>query len=75
DRATLVSGITTNKSLSQASRRLIHFRQRILEKFSTMKSAFEMFAQEHGPHGATKELSKKEFSRFLFRHFNGLPKE
>ena len=66
--------------------RLIHFRQRILEKFSTMKSAFETwltwlgtvsvahavraltvamccnvrFAQEHGPHGTTRELTKKE---------------
>ncbi|CAE6964345.1 AP1M1 [Symbiodinium natans] len=72
DRVTLVSGITTNKSLSQASRRLIHFRQRILEKFSTMKSAFETFAQEHG---STRELTKKEFSRFLSKNFNGLPKE
>ncbi|CAE7232932.1 AP1M1 [Symbiodinium sp. CCMP2592] len=75
ERATLANGLAANKNLSQASRRLIHFRQRILEKFSTMKSAFETFAQEHGPHGTTKELTKKEFSRFLFRHFNGLPKE
>mmetsp|Transcript_92598 Transcript_92598/g.220380 ORF Transcript_92598/g.220380 Transcript_92598/m.220380 type:complete len:899 (+) Transcript_92598:56-2752(+) len=75
ERGTLANGFAANKSLSQASRRLIHFRQRILEKFSTMKSAFETFAQEHGPHGTTKELTKKEFSRFLFRHFNGLPKE
>eukprot|EP00439_Symbiodinium_sp_Y106_P022518 s989_g2.t2 len=75
ERATLANGLAANKNLSQASRRLIHFRQRILEKFSTMKSAFETFAQEHGPHGTTRELTKKEFSRFLFRHFNGLPKE
>ncbi|CAJ1335103.1 unnamed protein product [Effrenium voratum] len=67
--------VNANKSLPPGSRRLIQFRQKILDKFSTMKSAFEMFASEHGPHGGTKELSKKEFSRFLFRHFTGLPKE
>eukprot|EP00434_Breviolum_minutum_P039322 symbB.v1.2.034916.t1/scaffold4594.1/size37593/2 len=66
---------TGNKVLPAGSRRLVQFRQKILEKFSTMKSAFETYASEHGPHGSTKELSKKEFTRFLVRQFAGLPKE
>jgi len=66
---------TGNKVLPAGSRRLVQFRQKILEKFSTMKSAFETYASEHGPHGSSKELSKKEFTRFLVRQFAGLPKE
>eukprot|EP00913_Durusdinium_trenchii_P003983 g3688.t1 len=48
------------KALPAGSRRLVQFRQKILDKFSTMKSAFETYASEHGPHGVTKELSKKD---------------
>lgn len=69
------ASFATGKVPPAGSRRLVQFRQRILEKFSTMKSAFETYASEHGPHGSTKELSKKEFTRFLVRHFAGLPKE
>jgi len=53
--------------------RLMQFRQKILDKFSTMSSAFEVFATDAG--GNTRDLSRKEFHRFLSRHFAGLPKE
>ncbi|CAK9022261.1 unnamed protein product [Durusdinium trenchii] len=73
--ATDPPNFASGKALPAGSRRLVQFRQKILDKFSTMKSAFETYASEHGPHGVTKELSKKEFQRFLVRHFAGLPKE
>ena len=52
------------KQLVAGSRRLVQFRQKILDKFSTMKSAFETYAAEHGPQGGTKELTKKD--RLIF---------
>lgn len=54
-----------------AQQRLVMFRQMILEKFSTMKTAFETYVQD-GHHG---ELNRKGFSRFLSRHFTDLPRE
>eukprot|EP00440_Ansanella_granifera_P012997 gb/GFBE01014119.1/.p1 GENE.gb/GFBE01014119.1/~~gb/GFBE01014119.1/.p1 ORF type:complete len:891 (+),score=181.49 gb/GFBE01014119.1/:1-2673(+) len=68
-----MASVSSNKALPSANRRLVQFRQKIMDKFSTMRSAFEVFSGDAG--GAVKELSKKEFSRFLARHFTGLPKE
>eukprot|EP00933_Yihiella_yeosuensis_P064764 TRINITY_DN6827_c1_g1_i1.p1 TRINITY_DN6827_c1_g1~~TRINITY_DN6827_c1_g1_i1.p1 ORF type:complete len:954 (-),score=154.67 TRINITY_DN6827_c1_g1_i1:128-2989(-) len=56
-----------------AQRRLIQFRQKMLDRFSTMRAAFELFTVE--TQSKNGELSKKDFSRFLSRHFGAIPKE
>lgn len=48
--------------------RLIAFRQRLLVKFQTVKSAFEIFASETSQ-GMERELTRKQFARFLENHF------
>mmetsp|Transcript_41593 Transcript_41593/g.77416 ORF Transcript_41593/g.77416 Transcript_41593/m.77416 type:complete len:923 (-) Transcript_41593:91-2859(-) len=55
-------------------KRILQFRQRIIEKFMTMKSAFDAFANENSS-VYTKELSRKDFKRFLNKHFHGLSPE
>eukprot|EP00930_Biecheleria_cincta_P039390 TRINITY_DN27089_c0_g1_i1.p1 TRINITY_DN27089_c0_g1~~TRINITY_DN27089_c0_g1_i1.p1 ORF type:complete len:884 (-),score=154.46 TRINITY_DN27089_c0_g1_i1:90-2741(-) len=66
-------GGSSGRSPPPAQRRLVQFRQNILDKFSTMNAAFEKFATDGTKE--TKELSKKEFSRFLTKHFGGLARE
>jgi len=57
-----------------ASLRILQFRQKLLEKFSNMKVAFDSFISENGGR-MSKELGRKEFSRFLTRNFAYFPKE
>lgn len=57
-----------------AQRTIRHFRHQLLERFATMSGAFEMFAAETAG-GAERELSRKDFSRFLDKHFRGLSRE
>lgn len=66
-------GGSSGRSPPPTQRRLMQFRQNLLDKFSTMNSAFEKFASDGTKE--TKELSKKEFSRFLTKHFGGLARE
>lgn len=66
-------GGSSGRSPPSAQRRLMQFRQHMLDKFSTMNAAFEKFASDGTKD--TKELSKKEFSRFLSKHFGGLARE
>jgi len=54
--------------------KLQRFRQKMIEKFATVKGAFEAFADKEDG-GLEKELSKSQFSRFLNAHFNGLSKD
>eukprot|EP00927_Polykrikos_kofoidii_P031954 TRINITY_DN27360_c0_g3_i1.p1 TRINITY_DN27360_c0_g3~~TRINITY_DN27360_c0_g3_i1.p1 ORF type:complete len:992 (+),score=181.06 TRINITY_DN27360_c0_g3_i1:314-3289(+) len=54
--------------------RVLNFRQRLLDKFQTVKGAFEVFATESET-GLKRELTKKQFSRFLMNHFPTMSKE
>eukprot|EP00403_Amphidinium_massartii_P002130 CAMPEP_0178377454 /NCGR_PEP_ID=MMETSP0689_2-20121128/3926_1 /TAXON_ID=160604 /ORGANISM="Amphidinium massartii, Strain CS-259" /LENGTH=971 /DNA_ID=CAMNT_0019997507 /DNA_START=131 /DNA_END=3043 /DNA_ORIENTATION=- len=51
--------------------RLLQFRQKMLEQFSTLSLAFDTFIAEL----KTPELSRKEFHRFLHKHLVHLSKE
>jgi len=64
----------TGSNRRGARARLLSFRQQILEKFTTMKNAFDAFAADNSG-SQTKELSRKEFHRFLSKHFAVLPRE
>jgi len=61
-------------SKQQSKRRLLRVRQKLLDKFQTIKGAFELFAVET-ENGLNRELNRKQFSRFLKNHFQGLSKE
>jgi len=69
-----------NDSTTQATQggsaigKMQKFRTRMLNKFATVKSAFENFANETDE-GIERELTRKQFSRFLNTHFQGLDKE
>eukprot|EP00927_Polykrikos_kofoidii_P077537 TRINITY_DN74474_c0_g1_i1.p1 TRINITY_DN74474_c0_g1~~TRINITY_DN74474_c0_g1_i1.p1 ORF type:complete len:951 (+),score=158.51 TRINITY_DN74474_c0_g1_i1:302-2854(+) len=63
----------TSVAFGHGNTRLQKFRSKILEKFHTVKGAFELFAGEC--QGMNKELSRKQFSRFLGQHFPGLSRE
>jgi len=67
-------GHHSRHSYTKANRRLLQFRQKILDRFSTMQSAFESFAAD-GNLNAQGELSRRDFSRFLSRHFTGLARD
>eukprot|EP00929_Paragymnodinium_shiwhaense_P014438 TRINITY_DN122343_c0_g1_i1.p1 TRINITY_DN122343_c0_g1~~TRINITY_DN122343_c0_g1_i1.p1 ORF type:complete len:960 (+),score=267.65 TRINITY_DN122343_c0_g1_i1:83-2962(+) len=49
-------------------KKLLAFRSKMLEKFQTVRSAFEQFATE-SESGMTRELTRKQFSRFLSNYF------
>lgn len=66
-------GGSSGRSPPPTNRRMMQFRQTLLDKFSTMNAAFEKFASDGTKE--TKELSKKDFSRFLTKHFGGLAKD
>jgi len=51
--------------------RLLQFRQKMLDQFATLGVAFDTFMAEL----KTSELSRKEFQRFLNKHFLHLSKE
>jgi len=52
-----------------ATMKLMQFRQKMTEKFSTMEKAFGTFV---GVNGYNKELTFKQFSQFLSRQFKGI---
>lgn len=57
-----------------AQQNLLQFRQKLLDRFATMQGAFDMFSNEiHG--GLERELPRKDFSRFLDKHFAGLTRD
>mmetsp|Transcript_69583 Transcript_69583/g.153926 ORF Transcript_69583/g.153926 Transcript_69583/m.153926 type:complete len:961 (-) Transcript_69583:85-2967(-) len=60
-----------------AAARLLTFRTKILDKFSTVKAAFDSFTADRvsASQGLTTELSRKEFSRFLTKHFGSSTRE
>lgn len=57
-----------------AQAKLMQFRKTLIDKFSTLQSAFNLFCQETHL-GMSSELSRKELSRFLDKHFDGLTME
>jgi len=61
-----------SKHTQKQSDNLLDFRRRLLEKFSTMQHAFDEFASDFT---SNKELNRKDFTRFLQRHFQGLSRE
>jgi len=57
-----------------AQQNLLQFRQKLLDKFATMQGAFDSFAHEING-GLERELTRKDFSRFLNKHFPGLSRD
>lgn len=53
---------------------LLVFRSKMLDKFCTLRAAFETFAHEITG-GMDRELSRKDFAKFVDRHFTGLTRE
>merc|ERR1719247_3695358 len=66
-------GMSTNKKQG----RFLQFRSKLLDKFSTLKNAFDSFCHESAADSGEykKELSLKDFMRFLSRHFPGMSHE
>jgi len=57
-----------------AQRSIRQFRQQLLDRFATMSGAFECFAAEMSG-GMDRELTRKDFSRFLNKNFRGLSRD
>lgn len=66
-------GSPGKKGRNGAHHKLMMFRQKILDRFSTMQTAFDAFTASVG--SGTKELPPKQFSKFLNKHFPGLTRE
>eukprot|EP00928_Gymnodinium_smaydae_P006045 TRINITY_DN12101_c0_g2_i1.p1 TRINITY_DN12101_c0_g2~~TRINITY_DN12101_c0_g2_i1.p1 ORF type:complete len:887 (-),score=196.60 TRINITY_DN12101_c0_g2_i1:41-2587(-) len=65
----------TGQSVDVAGKsRLNAFRQKLLEKFQTVRGAFESFASG-SKQGFEQELTRKQFSRFLSEHLPNFRKE
>mmetsp|Transcript_5603 Transcript_5603/g.21169 ORF Transcript_5603/g.21169 Transcript_5603/m.21169 type:complete len:900 (-) Transcript_5603:57-2756(-) len=65
------SAVVKPSTGNEAQRSLLSFRQKLLERFATMQSAFAQFAGETSG-GMERELPRKNFSRFLDKNFSGL---
>lgn len=68
------SAVVKPSTGNEAQRSLLFFRQKLLERFSTMQSAFALFARETSG-GMERELTRKIFSRFLDKNFSGFSRD
>jgi Ca2+-binding EF-hand superfamily protein len=58
-------GTATESKLRRATHKHVDFRQRVLDRFQTIKGAFDAFTTAIGSAGMETELSKKQFQRFM----------
>lgn len=56
---------------------VLQFRQKLLDRFSTLQNVFSSLTDDNPDyaHAASREMPRKEFCRFLDKHFPGLSRE